>query len=684
MKLSVEWLKDFVKLSPPLEKIAEQLTLAGLEVKKIEPTPGDKDTLFEVEITSNRPDWLSHLGVAREISAVEGLSLKLPQVDKAANRPMPAGWKINLKELEACPYYTGVYIEGIQNNPTPDFIRDRLATCGVRSIHLIVDITNYVLLEMGQPLHAFDADLLAGQEIQIRKAKPEEKLTAINGGVLVLGNNDLVIADRDKSTALAGIMGGKDTEVTSRTRNIFLESAFFSPRWVRQSSRRLGISSDSSYRFERRVDPEGVDLGRERAISLIQQYAKPRFISAVIKAGQKPAAAKSVVHLTGAEIEKRLGVKIKTPTVSSILTRLGFDVKPDSQESWKVGIPSFRADVISPVDLIEEVARIHGFENIPETLPSRAPILGKQDLLTKVEDKARAFFPGSGCFETVTFSLIAAQSAAEEEMKRAVYVSNPQNKDLCWMRPYFLPSLLGVIQKNISWGAKSVSLFEVANLYNTPEKGQGHPEESVSLGVALYGKSREKNWADTERDYSFYDLKGHLIEFLNSLWLPAPVFKAVKKSYLVPGAEEIFIEKESIGFLGEVSTRVLKSSGIEESVFFAQINLEKLPAFLGGKKQIAEILRYPAIERDIAVTVPETVQASEIEAEIRQQEKTLIAQVQAFDLFRGGRIPKGYKSLAFRIVYQSREKTLLSEEIQKLHGKIAENIVKKFQATFQS
>lgn len=685
MKLSVDWLKDFVKLTPPLEKIADQLTLAGLEVKKIESTPGDKDTLFEVEITSNRPDWLSHLGVAREIAAVEGLSLKLPQVDKAANRPMPAGWKINLKELEACPYYTGVYIEGIQTVPTPDFIRDRLATCGIRSIHLVVDITNYVLLEIGQPLHAFDADLLEGQEIQIRKARTDEKFLAINTTAMVLGANDLVIADSDKSVALAGIMGGKDTEVTGRTRNIFLESAFFSPRWVRQSSRRLGLSSDSSYRFERRVDPEGVDLGRERAINLIQQYAKPRFISAVIKAGQKPSASKSVIHLSGLEIEKRLGVKIKTPVVSSVLTRLGFDVKPDSQENWKVGVPSFRADVTGPVDLIEEVARIHGFENIPETLPARPPALGNQDLLSKVEDKARAFFSGVGCFETVTFSLIPAQPSADDEMNRAVYVSNPQNKDLCWMRPYFLPSLLGVVQKNISWGATSVPLFEVANLYNIPEKGAGHPVERVSLGIALYGKAREKNWADSERHYSFYDLKGSIESFLKSLWLPSPVFKPVQKSYFMnPGAEEIYIEDDAVGFLGEVSTRLLKNFGIEGSAFYGQINLEKLPAFLGAKKQMLELPRYPAIERDIAVVVPETVQAKEIEAEIRAQEKALITEIRVFDLFRGGRIPKGYKNLAFRIVYQSREKTLLSEEIQNLHSRIAENIVKKFHATFQS
>ena len=311
MKVSTNWLKDFVTLAPPLENIADRLTMAGLEVKKIELSPDKKDTIFEIEITTNRPDWLSHIGVAREIAAVQNTGLKLPPIDKVLNRPMPKGWNILLKEQEGCPYYTGVYMEGITHHSTPDFIKERLASCAVRSMGVIVDITNYVLLETGQPLHAFDADLLSGQEIQIRKARPSETFTTIGGAALKLEPHDLVISDRDKAVALAGIMGGKDSEVNSRTRNIFLESAYFHPRWVRQTSRRHATASESSYRFERRIDAEGVDFARDRAVALIEKYAAPRFVSAVIRAGRKPELAVTRVRLSSLEVEKRMGVKMK-------------------------------------------------------------------------------------------------------------------------------------------------------------------------------------------------------------------------------------------------------------------------------------------------------------------------------------------------------------------------------------
>src|SRR3989338_6675699 len=229
MKISTNWLKDFVALAPPLERIAEKLTLAGLEVKRVEPRPELKDTVFEVEITTNRPDWLSHLGVAREIHAVENTGLKLPSVEAALDRLPPSGWKLDLKEAEGCPYYTACLLEGVQNGPTPDGMQNRLAACGLRSINLVVDITNYVLLETGQPLHAFDADLVRGREVIVRRAKSQEVLAALDGKRYELSSGDLVIADHDRGIALAGVMGGKETEVSERTRNLLLESAFFDP-----------------------------------------------------------------------------------------------------------------------------------------------------------------------------------------------------------------------------------------------------------------------------------------------------------------------------------------------------------------------------------------------------------------------------------------------------------------------
>lgn len=683
MKVSTNWLKDFIKLSPPLEKVAEDLTMAGLEVKKIEPTADGKDTFFEIEITPNRPDWLSHLGVAREIAAVQNLSLKAPAVEKTVNRPLPQGWKINLKEKEGCPYYTGVYIEGIQNLQTPDFIKDRLAACSLRSIHVMVDITNYVLLEVGQPLHAFDADLLKGQELQIRRAKAEEDFITIKGQTLKLTPQDLVIADGESAVALAGIMGGKETEVGPRTRNIFLESAFFHPRWVRQTTRYYGISSDSSYRFERRVDPEGVDLGRERALALIQQYAKPRFISAVIKAGQKPLPTHAVLHLSLAEIEKKLGAKIKASEVASILTRLGFENKQESVDSLKVELPSFRADVVESVDLIEEVARIHGYDHIPETLPSRAPLGIQQHPLQRLEDAARQYFVGSGCYETVTFSLISERGLdPEKDLGGAISVTNPLNKELCWMRPSFLPGFASVIQKNLSWGARRIPIIEAAHLYSQGKDKPPHEENSV--GIALAGKAREKNWLDSERDYNFYDLKGILVGFFEQAGIRVSFEPVQKHLFMNPGAEQIGVSGKAAGYLGEVHPAFLKHWDIEMPVFFAEFSLEKILPGVASKKIYSEVPRYPATERDLSLVVAESVHSGTVEQDILQLGKGLIRRVEVFDLFCGGRVPQGHKNLAYRILYQSLERTLVSEEIQRLHSEIAEQIAKKYQATFQS
>ncbi len=684
MRVSTNWLKDFVTLPPPIERIAERLTLAGLEVKKIEMTLDQKDTIFEMEITSNRPDWLSHMGVAREIAAVENLSLKIPSIEKTATRPSPSGWKLQLKEFEGCPYYTGVYMEGITQAPTPDFMKDRLAACGIRSISLIVDITNYVLLETGQPLHAFDADLIQGQEIQIRRAKAKEKFTAINGTELTLEPGDLLIADNQRGIALAGIMGGRDSEVNERTRNIFLESAFFHPWWVRQSSRKLGISSESAYRFERRVDPEGVDFARERAIALMSQYAKPRFISGVLRAGEKPSTAKNRIHFSLAEIEKKLGFQIKSSQVASILTRLGLEPKQDSAEIWKVDVPSFRPDITQPVDLVEEVARIYGYDNIPETLPSRPPLGATKNALFEEEEETRNLMAGMGFHETITFSLISATGLdPQKDLEQAVYIHNPQNQDLCWMRPVLLPSLLQVIQKNNYQGASGVAVFELANVYSLSK--EKHSQEEASLGIALSGKWKTKTWLDPERSANFYDLKGVLEVLFEHFGVQDIQFAGTEKSFLKKANSQAIMAKgEVIGFWGEAAHPIAKLWDLETPVYFAQISLPKMLKHTLKIKTFQEMPRFPSLERDLGLQVPDATQAGEIESEIKKLSNGLVVKVTLFDFFQGGRIPKGYKNLGFRLTYQSPQKTLVSSEIQKLHSEIAENIVKKFQASFQS
>jgi len=685
MKVSTNWLKDFVELAPPVSRIADRLTLAGLEVKKCETLKDPADTVFEIEITSNRPDWLSHWGVAREIAAVENISLKAPVVEGETSRTPPPGWDIKIKDVEGCPFYTGVLIEGITETKSPAVIVDRLLACGIRSINLIVDITNYVLLETGQPLHAFDADLIRGKEIQVRKPKQGEKLAVISGAEIDLKNDDLVIADSERAVALAGVMGGKDSEISDRTRNVFLESAFFDPARIRKASRHHQLSSDSSYRFERRVDPESVEMASRRALALIRKYAKPRHISAMIKAGEKPQLAVKAVQLRSDEVTRVLGVEIKPSQIALILGRLGLQVKQHTPGIWTAGIPSFRPDLTRPVDLIEEIARIYGYENIPETLPAQAPLRVAESPRLVLERKVRHLLSGSGLCETVTFSLIAETGLdAEMDLKYAVQIVNPLHHGLHWMRPTLVTSLLSVIQKNVNAGADSMPFFEIANAYSMPDAHK-HPVEERVCAIALYGNKTAQTWLDQARPVTLYDLKGVVASVLQAAGCSEACVAKVVKSYLIPErAEELRVWQTPIAFLGEVRPEICKQWDLKGPVYYAEISLEKLLAHCQSVRNFKEWPRYPAIERDLSLVVKESVKGGDLISEIRGMGQGLIQQVELFDLFRGKRVPEGFKNLAFRVLYQSPERTLVSDEVQKLHDQIAQTLVQKYQASFQA
>ncbi len=683
MKISTHWLKDFVTLAPPLERIAERLTMAGLEVKRIEARPELQDTVFEVEITTNRPDWLSHLGVAREIRAVENTGLKTPPSEIPGPRPMPSGWKLELKEGEGCPYYTACLIEGVAMRETPEWMKNRLLACGLRSINLWVDITNYVLLEVGQPLHAFDADLLQGREVQIRRGRPKETITAIDGTAHTLTSDDLVIADRERAVAIAGVMGGRETEVSERTRNILLESAFFHPRWVRKTALRLGLASESSYRFERRVDPEGVDLGRERAIYLFRELAGARSVSAVLKAGRKPVLAKSKIHLSLEQVKKILGMEIKAHQVHSVLTRIGLEPKQENQENWVVAIPSYRPDLERSVDLVEEVARIVGYDAIPETMPERPPLESPPHPLRELEEKTRDFLTGLGLSETVTYSLVNPRlfESLGYDLKASVEIQNPIHQELTLLRPSFATSFLEVLARNERAGERSVAIYEVANLYSRPSRAES-PREEKTVGILLSGE-HEAGWSDTKRTLSFFDLKGIIEGYSESVGISNLSFSPVEVPFFETAAR-VNIGKEAVGIVGEIPVSAREAWDLRSRAFFAELSLERLVGHLPRIRKFRGIPRFPAVERDVSLVVDETVPSQEIVSEVKRLGKGLVREITLFDLFRGGRIPKGKKNLAFRVTYQSPERTLLSEEIQRIHDEIASELAQKFGAGFQT
>ncbi len=685
MKVSLRWLQDFVKIAPPYEKLAEDLTLAGLEVEKITDVPASADHVFEIEVTTNRPDWLSHLGIAREVAAIRSLPLGQPEMEGGRRVQVPQGWKVEISAREDCPYYTGVLIEGIQQAETPEFMKQRLAACGVRSIDLIVDITNYVLLETGQPLHAFDADLLDGRSLRVRAAKPSEKLILIDGRELTLQKEDRVIADAARALALAGVMGGKLTEVSSRTRNVLLEAAYFQPMRVRQMARRYGLSSDSSYRFERRVDPAGVDLGRQRALWLIQKYAKPDRISSVLRAGEVPADSRKGIRLSHVKIEKILGTVVKPAVVTSHLSRLGFAVSMPSAKTWNVKAPSFRQDVSDEVDLIEEIARLDGFRSIPETIPTRpltdlnAPVLKES-----VEIKLRRLLAGAGFFETVTFSMIPNRGLEKiNDFKDAVEILNPMQQDVRWMRPTLLPSLMQVVRKNLDHGATGMAFFESAHVYRQPA-GAKQPEERGALGIILSGPVRQANWVEKERRVTYQDMKGVVEWLLSALLISGVRFSGIESQLFASGsAEAIYCGQSMCGLLGVVHGEIQKTFDIDDPVYYAEIQLESFEDRMEQIRRFEEPCRFPPVVRDLSISVPESVSAGEIIGLIREWGGGLAVETRVFDLFRGGRIPPGFKNLGLSVTYQAADRTLLAGDIQALHTGIAEKLAQKYHASFQ-
>ncbi|MBI4372229.1 MAG: phenylalanine--tRNA ligase subunit beta [Candidatus Omnitrophica bacterium] len=671
MKVSLNWLKDYVQVKGSAESLSELLTMAGLNVEKMERL--GEDTIFEIEVTTNRPDWLSHIGVAREIHAVTGNRLSVPSVQMKLPRKTEKSFKVSIPDSPFCPYYSAVLLEEVKSGQTPDFMKKRLEACGIRSINLIVDITNYVLLEWGQPLHAFDADRLSGNEITARRARAAEKITAIDGTTYELTHDDIVIADSKGAVAIGGVMGGKDSEVSDSTQNILLESAFFAPARIRQTARRLGLGSESSYRFERKVDPLGVDAARERAVQLIAKYASVKRISPVFKAGKPPV--KSVkIALEHPEINRILGVEIPEAKTKSYLNRLGLQVSGKGKKI-KVQAPSYRSDLTYPIDLIEEIARLHGYGNIPETLPVMRPLEPHVEPILALEEKARNLCAGFGFYEAVSFSLVEPVPFDRLGLypNERVKLLNPQNQELNLMRPSLLSGLAQAVRRNLYAGETDVRLFEIGNRYL--DGGTGLPKEERMIALVISGEGR-LNWLEKRRSASFYDIKGAVEELLTQLGVESIETQNESHNPIFQIGEGISlaVSGKPIGSYGMLSDKARKAYDLEKPLFYAELSLEKILASVHRRNLIREIPKFPTSARDLTLIIDETVKAEAITTQIQQKAGNLAAKIEVFDCFRGGQVPKGKKSLSFRISYQAKGRTLQNEEVNTLHFSIIDSL----------
>lgn len=719
MKLTYNWLKDFVDIKLKPQQLADKLTMAGLEVKSIENFGGD--SVFEIEITSNRPDWLSVIGVAREVAAITGKKIKDVQgsrfkVQRKKQNPstfnlQPATVSIIVEDKKDCPLYTAKLIRNVSVGPSPDWLKRRLEAIGCRSINNIVDITNYVLFTYGEPLHAFDFDKLFSHqspvtsrrspvvghqsEIIIRRAKDNEKIITIDEKERILSPDVLIIASEDGTTgdrrpgtgdrrpqtgkpvAVAGVMGGLDTEVSFNTKNILLEAAVFNPVLIRRSRQRIALQTDSSYRFERGLDLETALNASSIALNLIQAIASGE-CAFEKNVGSLPKQKKTL-YFSPSCTEKLIGVKINAQDSKKMLTSLGFKIKPKGKANLEVEVPFFRQDVTCKEDLIEELSRVFGYEHIQTSIPCIKPKL-KSSMLWDLTVLLKNTLANLGLNEAITYSLIDKnvlnKFRQSSEMGDVLEIQNPLSKEQEILRPTILPSLIKSVANNINQKQEYINLFEVAKIYSKTELGT--PQERLVLGIALCGeKSILLENGKIKEEAGFLQLKGIIEQVFLKLGLTEYAFSFKQNDNMV----ELFLQQEKIGSLLKVNKSFLGFLDIKnKQIFVTEIILEKVLQKTNLHKVFKPLSQFPAIVRDISVVLKKDLAIDEIFITMKKEGGTFLEEVKIVDIYKGKQIADGFKALTISCLYRSKERTLTEDEITPIQSALLKLLTDKFQA----
>lgn len=664
MKISYAWLKDYVAIKLPPEKLAGRLTLLGLEVVGSESIEGD--TVFEIEVTPNRPDCLSVIGIAREVAAAFGQKLKIPsliQKAKAEKRNF-----VQIQDKAGCPRYIGKIIEGVKVGPAPEFIQKRLKAVGLRPVNNIVDITNYLLLELGEPMHAFDLDRLAENRLVVRRAKEGEGIITIDGEARKLNADILVIADAKNPVAVAGIMGGKDTEVNERTKNILLESAYFSPLIIRRARRFLGISSESAYRFERGVDEKMAEFASNRAINLIQECCGGKLtVACDIKSAAKKIKAKAV-SINAAEIPALLGAEISLVKIKSLFSTLGLKASPAKKNGLKVGIPGFRPDLKEAVDLVEEAARHIGYDRLPSTLPAIKVCVIPEQPMRKLKSCLRQILTAAGLNEIVSYSLISRDTLEKLGWNEfaPIAVKNPLSRDQEIMSPTLLAGIVSAMRNNLNHGIEEVKIFEISKIYRDFT-------EAPALAIGIMTDDPKP---------ALLALKGILEALCERLGLGGLRLDPVQKKFFAPEFSfSVKISQAELGCLGCLSAPAVENFDFKHrSIVFVQLDLDKLLTLVKWEKAITPPINFPSVRRDISLIIKSEILSGSIVELIRQSAGALLKEVKPVDQYTGKQIPAGYKGLTYALEFQAPDRTLSDEEINLLHQKLCNLLEERLEA----
>ncbi|MCF7731662.1 MAG: phenylalanine--tRNA ligase subunit beta [Akkermansiaceae bacterium] len=642
----------------------------------------ESDVLLELEVTPNRPDLLSHRGMARELATLLKTPLRPLEIPARATAPA-AGGDVRVDAPAACPLYTVVRISGVTVKDSPPWLQQRLEAIGLRPINNIVDVSNFILHELGQPLHAFDAAKLAGG-IVVRHAADGETFTALDESTHILTTDDLLIADENGAAlALGGVMGGLDSGVTASTTDILLESAWFTPPGIRRTSRRTALSSDSSYRFERGVDPEGVLAASHLAVKLILATAGGSAEETTLVAGQAPVLTRPVT-LDQAKLDQLMGGSISLTDAGAILTRLGLTKL--AVATWQV--PSFRADLQRHIDLVEEVARVHGLDQVPSRFQATFVPASPVDAAYDADMVLRRRLAALGLHECQTIKLIADGQLGDALPLRPlqdgdlIRVKLPLSEDHAVMRPSIVPGLVASAVRNVHQQAKSLRFFEMGRVFRNAGGGKARDQESETLALLLSGPTGPAGWAATGRTTDLYDLKGVLISLLGGREIQ--LSPRERDGFVL--AADIKSGEQNIGVFARLAPSRERELDLGHPVYVAELDLAKLRKLLGSIDHVTDLPQFPGSTRDAAMELPVGTPNADIEAVIRKCAEPLLVSAECFDLFTdptGVKLSADRKSVAYRFYYRASDRTLTTEQVDAAHRKVLDTLVAKLGVKFR-
>ncbi len=649
------------------------------------------DIVFNIELTSNRSDCLSIIGVAREVSAITGNPLKKPKITfpEAGIKASDLA-SVIIEAPDLCRRYAARLVLGAKIGPSPYWMRRRLESVGLRSINNVVDVTNYVLMEFGHPLHAFDFEKLSGKRIIVRRARPEERIITLDEIERLLNPDMLVIADAEKPVAVAGVMGGSGSDVTDETTNILIESAYFNPVSISKTSKALGMHTEASHRFERGTDIEGLITALNRTTQLIQQLAGGSICSGIVDAYPVPYE-KIEVKLRPKRANSILGTNLESNDMAKLLASIEFQVKDDNGDLF-VTVPSFRPDVAREIDLIEEIARLHGYNNIPITMPaSEIPYESDLESLNEKKmlyrEKVRNALNTCGLTEVLNYSFHDPDAfdrlelEADSIYRNALVLRNPISENQSVIRTTLIPGLLTNISYNLNRRINEIRIFEIGRVFH-PKEGKKQPDEPEFVSGAITGQLNSKSWNQQTRSVDFYDIKGSVEAVLEAFGIKKYAFNIASKPPFLNGrCAEVIIENKILGIFGEIRRSVLDKHDIDQDVYAFELEFDKLLKY-ASSATFQQLPIYPSVYRDMSLVLDFNVAHSEIEDTIRSIGGELILSVNLFDVYRGKQIPENKKSLAYAIeIFILLIGTLTDEEVDGIHERIIVGFkIKKFGA----